>query len=209
MEVVSKGTEKISENSGLLVSPGTYQVRLMKETAKGLTALSEFRSFEVVPLHEKGALENPLADQTEQFHNNVEKLSLEASVLRKDKSALEEQINALGIALAYVRNSEGDLTADYRILRDDYYTFKSRVDGSPAKNKIGEKQPPTIGDRMGNLEMVLYQSTYGPTGQALKTIALIEKEMGELKTNLEKLENRADAMNSNIVGAGGPPVEGY
>lgn len=209
MEVVSKGTEKISENSGLLVSPGTYQVRLMKETAEGLTALSEFRSFEVVPLHEKGALENPLADQTEQFHNNVEKLDLEASVLRKDKSALEEQIKALGIAMAYVRSSEGDLTADYRILRDDYYTFKSRVDGSPAKNKIGEKQPPTIGDRMGNLEMVLYRSTYGPTGQALKTIALIEKEMGELKTILEKLENRADAMNSNIVGAGGPPVEGY
>jgi photosystem II stability/assembly factor-like uncharacterized protein/FtsZ-binding cell division protein ZapB len=209
MQVVSKGTEKIGDDSGLLVAPGTYQVRLMKETADGLTALSEFRSFEVVPLHEKGALENPLADQTEQFHNNVEKLALEASILRKDKSALEEQIKALGVALAYVRNSEGDLTADYRTLRDDYYTFKSRVDGSPAKNKIGEKQPPAVGDRMGNLEMVLYQSTYGPTGQALKTIALIEKEMGELKTNLEKLENRADAMNSNIVGAGGPPVEGF
>lgn len=209
MKVLAKGTEKISEESGVLVAPGSYQVRLMKETDEGLSALSEYRSFDVVPLHPQGALDNPLADQSDRFYSTFEQLSLEYSALSQQKSNLEEQVKSLGTALAYVRDSAEDLTADYRNLRDDFYTFKHRIEGSPAINKIGEKQPPTVGERMWNLRIVLSNSTYGPTGQAFKTISLIERELEELNTNLEKLESRAKTLNSQMVQAGGIPVEGF
>jgi len=208
-QAVSAGKEKIGDDSGLLATPGTYQVRLVKETDEGMTALTEYRTFEVEPLRDGGALENPLADQTETFWRDYEALITKRSVIDQRKSALENQLKSLGVALAYVRSGEADLAGDYRSLRDDFYAFKKRVDGSPSKNKIGEKEPPSIGDRMSELRIVLGYSTYGPTGASLKTMALTEKEMGALMPALEGLESQAKALNDKILAAGGPPVEGF
>ncbi len=209
VNVVSAGTEKISDNSAMLVRPGTYQVRLVKESEEGLTVLSDYQSFEVEPLRKKSALENPLADQTEQFWSDYEKMVTKQSLLNKQRRALEDQIKALGVSMAYVRNNDIEVSAEYRKLRVDFYAFKNRVEGSPAKNKIGEKTSPTLGDRMWNLYAIMGQTTYGPTGQAVDIMKLIEKEMAVLVPELESLENRADAMNTNIINAGGPPVEGF
>lgn len=208
-QAVSAGKEKIGDDSGLLATPGMYQVRLVKETDEGLTPLTEYRTFEVEPLRDGGALENPLADQTETFWRDYEALITKRSVIDQRKSALENQLKSLGVALAYVRSGEADLAGDYRSLRDDFYAFKKRVDGSPSKNKIGEKEPPSIGDRMSELRIVLGYSTYGPTGASLKTMALTEKEMGALMPVLEGLESQAKALNDKILAAGGPPVEGF
>ncbi|MGB6036490.1 MAG: hypothetical protein WBG42_09500, partial [Cryomorphaceae bacterium] len=208
-QVVSKGKEKIGDDSGLLAMPGTYQVRIVKETAEGLSALTEYRSFEVVPLHKSGALKNPLADQKDQFWRDYEKIMTSNSVMNKRKNTIEEQIKSMGVALAYVRSSNEDLAADYRNLRDDFYSFKSRVDGSPSVNKIGEKAPPTVNDRMWEIYIAVGYSTYGPTGAAKETMAIVKKEMAELMAALEDLEAKAAAMNYKLVAAGGPPVEGF
>jgi len=209
VEIVSKGKDKIGDDSAFPVAPGTYQVRLVKEDANGITVLSDYQSFELVPLRKDGAFENPLADQTEPFWRTYEKLMTKRSSFDKKRKTLEDQIKALGVSSAYVRDNTIDVSADYRKLRDDFYDFKNRVEGSPSKNKIGEKTSPTLGDRMWHLYSIIGNSTYGPTGQAMDILKLIEKEMSELEPALIKLENRAEAMNSNIIGAGGPPVEGF
>jgi len=208
-EVVSKGKEKIGDDSGLLVMPGNYQVRVVKETAEGLTALTEYRDFEVVPLHKSGALKNPLADQMNQFWRDYEKIGTSNSIMNKRKNTLEEQIKSLGVALAYVRSNSDDLATDYRSLRDDFYAFKKRVDGSPSVNKIGEKAPPTVNDRMWEVYIAVGYSTYGPTGAAVKTMAIMKEEMAELMPQLKSLETKAAAINDKLVAAGGPPVEGF
>jgi photosystem II stability/assembly factor-like uncharacterized protein len=208
-DVVSKGQEKIGDDSGLMSMPGTYQVRIVKETAEGLTALTEYRSFEVVPLHKSGALDNPLADQIDQFWREFEKIGTSNSVMNKRKNTLGEQIKAMGVALAYVRKGNQDLMSDYRSLRDDFYEFKNRVDGSPSINKIGEKAPPTVNERMWEIYIAIGYSTYGPTGAAVQTMSIVKKEMAELMPKLEDLEAKAAAMNYKLVAAGGPPVEGF
>ncbi|MEM9052989.1 MAG: hypothetical protein AAGC47_13125, partial [Bacteroidota bacterium] len=209
VDVVSKGKDKIGDDSAFPVAPGTYQVRLIKEDANGITVLSDYQSFELVPLRKGGALENPLADQMEPFWRTYEKLMTKRSSFNKKRRTLEDQIKALGVSSAYVRDNSIDVSADYRRLRDDFYDFKNRVEGSPSKNKIGEKTSPTLGDRMWHLYSIIGNSTYGPTGQGMDIMKLIEKEMAELEPALKDLENRAEAMNSNIIGAGGPPVEGF
>jgi photosystem II stability/assembly factor-like uncharacterized protein len=208
METISKGRDSLGNESALLAPPGDYQVRLVKESAEGLEPLSEYRSFKVVPLHEGGALENPLADQRESFWRDYEELTMRFSSLYKTRSELEEQITALAISSSYVRNNNVDLTAEYRDLRNDYYSFKREMRGSPSKNKIGEKQPPTLGDRMWELQIAIGYSTYGPTGSAVKTMDIIKKELAGLEPRLEELESRAEALNKKVVEAGGPPVEG-
>jgi len=207
--VVKTGEEKVSDRSGLFAAPGNYQVRLVKETSEGLTVLSDYRSFELVPLRDGGALDNPLADQRDKFWRDYEALVTEQSYLNRERKNLEDQLKSLSVSLAYVRDGENDLSADYRALRDDFYDFKKRVEGSPSKNKIGEKVSSTLGDRMWNLYATMGNSTYGPTGQSVELMKLVEKEMDELKPALENLEKRAAELNKAVVSAGGPPVEGF
>lgn len=207
-QVIREGKKEIGDDSGLLVAPGTYQVRLVKESEEGIEVLHDYRSFEVVPLHGGGALKNPLADQTQSFWRDYEGMVRDQSYLNIERQNLEERIKALGLSLAHLKKSEDDLSAGYRDLRSTFYDFNREVEGSPAKNKIGEKVPATIGERMFALYRVLASSTYGPTTEALDIMAIAKEDLASLTKTLENLETRAKALNERIVDAGGPPVEG-
>jgi len=207
--MIREGEDKIDEDAtGLLAAPGTYQVRLVKETKEGSEVLHDYRSFEVEPLHDGGALDNPLADQTEDFWRKYEMLIKDRSYLNRERDNLEKRVKSLGVALAHVRDSGQNLDSDYRNLHDDYYAFKKRVEGSPAKNKIGEKAPPTVAERVYDVYRVLAVSTYGPTPEALKLMTMAESGLAELTSDLEALEKRAQELNDRIVEAGGPATEG-
>lgn len=208
-QVVDAGTEKIGDDAGFMAPPGSYRVQLMKETDEGMVSLSDPRSFEVVPLHDGGVLENPLAEKRDEYWREIEKLAMKSSVMRKEKKRLEDQITALGISVAYVRDNKEDFLDEYRSLRNDFYSFKKEVDGSPSKNKIGEKTSATLGDRMWNMYASIQNSTYGPTGSTVKLKTMVENDLEELTGRLDELEKRAEAINDQIVEAGGPPVEGF
>lgn len=209
LNVVGAGTEHVGDHSALPVAPGTYWVQLIIEDSSGLHALSEKRTFEVVPLYKQGSIQNPLAHMRDSFWRTYEHLAAEQSAFNRSRNQLEKQIKALGVSSAYIRTADTTIASAYRRLRDEFVQFDQLVEGSPSKNKIGEKTAPTLGDRMWHLSANINRSAYGPTGQAVEMLSIIEKEMATYQKRLQAFKQRAEAMNTRIVEAGGPAVEGW
>jgi hypothetical protein len=84
----------------------------------------------------------------------------------------------------------------------------TQLNGNPAKNEIGEKGKPTIGNRLFALNRGISTSTYGPTPTHLETVRIITAEQQAINDKLAQLKGEAKEIGSLIVKAGGPWVEG-
>lgn len=208
MNVIPAGMEQVGNRSGMLVAPGTYYVRLLKEDSSGMHALSEKYAFEVKPLYEQASLQNPLAHLRDSFWAAYENLANQRSAFNRKRNTVDKQIKSLRVSAALVKQSDSAIAADCRSLRTAFAQFENLLEGSPTKNKIGEKTDPTLGDRMWHLSAIIGRSAYGPTPQAMHLAALIQKELSRLEEQLSQFERDARALNARIMQAGGPAVEG-
>ena len=88
------------------------------------------------------------------------------------------------------------------------YDLATDVNGSPAKQMVGEKTAPGIGDRLFSLYKSMSNSTYGPTGTNLQTMAIISKELEEVNTKLLVFLQEMAVIEKEMVRLGAPWVEG-
>lgn len=102
-----------------------------------------------------------------------------------------------------------ELAQQFTQLNKGVFAFRNGLYGNPAKNKIGEKTKPTLGDRMQVLGMNLSQNNYGPTPHVQRTREIFEKQFAEKRAQLQKLQQSMQAFADAINAAGGPQVEGF
>ena len=57
----------------------------------------------------------------------------------------------------------GSLDKQISDLRNELLKMNSQLNGNPAKNQMGAKNHPTIGDRLFKVQLGIATSTYGPT----------------------------------------------
>jgi len=87
--------------------------------------------------------------------------------------------------------------------------LRKRIYGSPAKGEIGEKQTPTIMNRMGVVINGVSNSTYGPTPTHKKTLAIAEKEYERLVESLKGMtEVSIPQIEKALKTLGAPYIEG-
>jgi hypothetical protein len=89
------------------------------------------------------------------------------------------------------------------------YAFRNGLYGNPARSKVGEKAPPTLGERLSVLGMNLNRNNYGPTPNAQRTRKIFEKQFAAKQSELQNLEIDMQAVADAIYQAGGPRVEGF
>ena len=93
-------------------------------------------------------------------------------------------------------------------LRQELEALDTKLNGNSAKNEIGEKVKPTIGNRLFALNRGISTSTYGPTPTHLETVKIITNEWQSINNKLTQLKTEAKQIGALIVKAGGPWVEG-
>lgn len=206
-QAISLEQEEAGE-AAMLAPPGTYYVQLHKQENDTLSALSEKRAFKVKAL-ERNSLENPQRNLREQYWRSLESLSRDYSALRQDYRAAQKQIKALNLAFEQSPGAGQSLKQQIGEARQQLFSIAEGLEGNPAKNKVGEKNDPTLGERMGHLRMALSYNTYGPTSAAVKTRSLVEKQLSTLQEALEKLETQLAEIANSIYEQGGPAVEGF
>ena len=193
--------------AGTMVAPGTYSVTLGKEVDGVYTELSEPMSFEVVPLR-SGSLKGADIKEVRKFWDVYEETSQGVAAASKKLSDASLKTKAIGKALHQSQIDPKGIAADYEMLKSKVAAINKQMYGSPARNDIGEKTKPTVGNRLFSVNIGITGSTYGPTETHKESITIIRDEVRDMFTQLNEVHELIESLAQKIYTSGGPMIEG-
>ena len=196
-----------SNGSGLLAIPGRYTVSLFSKVDGKLDQLSEPQVFDVVPLR-AGALPTDSFEQISSFWRQYEKTAKRASAIQTSVSDALKKIASMNIALSQSNADVGDMDNRLATLRSSILEMDAALVGNRSKMGPGEKNNPTVGDRLFVVQRVIEYSTYGPTETALETLQLVRKDLDKIENQLIENNKDLDVLARRLEKAGGPWIEG-
>lgn len=206
------GTNALSLNGnsdnlkGFMVAPGTYKATLNKFEKGEFSQIAGPVDVDVVPLR-KGSLPGKSIEEVTAFWRQYENMSRDVNALGIQLSNAHKTADKLMVA-ATNANVGNDLLKQIAQLKTDLNGLQTELKGNPAKNEVGEKNNPTIGERLFALNRGISRSTYGPTSTHQATMKIIEKEMGKMNEKLSALKAQASDLGRQVVAAGGSWIEG-
>lgn len=203
---------KLSDNGddpdqGLMAAPGTFTATMYSSVKGKLSQLADPVTFEVEPLR-KGALEGASPTVAASFWREYETVvrsnSATQMVIKKGFS----RIKALQKALANSTSDIGEMDDNLASLKNELIALDKALNGSSAKNEIGEKTPTTISSRIFTLYLGVSRSTYGPTTTQKETIKIVNKQLKAIQTKWNSIDANLSKMAKSLLAAGSPWIEG-
>ncbi len=191
---------------GLLAIPGSYIASLSKVVDGKVTPLSDPISFTVKQMH-KGALEGATPDKAAAFWRSFEEASGKVSALDIKLNKVGKRLNAMERGLKLASTAPGNLDSRLIALKNKFNSVTTEFRGNQAKQQIGEKTKPTIGDRMFAIYKGVDRSTYGPTSTHLETMTIINTLIKNITSKYNGLKNETDSISKALLEAGAPYVE--
>ena len=192
---------------GFPALPGRYTATLVAVERGEASRLSGPVEFEVVPLRE-GALERASDREVAAFREVVVGFQRE---LTRTSDALEEhlrRVEAMQTALDRAASADAELERRLHETRMTLLGLQEELEGSEAKAQIGEKGPPTPGDRLSVGLRGLY-TTYGPTELHRRTVEAGRAELTPIRDEVNRHgEEVLPGLEQALEAAGAPPVEG-
>ena len=190
---------------GPIVKPGKYSASLYLVENGETTKLSEKKIFELKPIYEsilKGTSfkdYNNYVDDYFRVYNDVQLIE------HKIKSA-NEKVNSLKMAIENTPRETEELVLDFHNLKNSLLLVKRKVFGNESKTEIGEKNTPTLFNRIRVASQGL-SSSYGPTKlhiESLDMARLMNEEIKPLIKNLiskevTSLENKIKDINGPVI----------
>ena len=193
-------------SKGWLAPPGTYNVTMYLSENDKITKLSDPISFVVKPLY-KGALESASPEIAAQFWRSYEDAMRSASQFDLEMDKAKKQAKALKTALLKSNLSpelmHGQLSAVTQRLND----LQSSYYGNQAKQEVGQKDPPTVGDRMFVIYRALERSTYGPTSTHKAQLKIISEALTMAHSKLNGIQGELERIKTKLSQAGAPYIE--
>ncbi len=192
---------------GFLALPGTYAATLVKIEEGEVTELAGPIRFEVEPLRE-GTLPRVSNEAVASFRAEV--VALERDLDRAE-TLIDEQIQkveALQTALARAERPDPELASRLYEARLELLELREALEGSEAKDEIGERDPPTPDDRLDVGQDGL-DTTYGPTQLHRRTVEAGRNELVAIRGQIDRMaEQVVPELERAVEATGAPPVEG-
>lgn len=207
LESASKGSGFRRSPNGFMALPGTYTVTLSKEENGEITPLTDAKSFEVAPLR-KGALEGQVPSEIMAFQEEMTTLmsNLSATSLLLENS--QKKVKAMQTALSKSSSEDKTLYTSLYTLQQQLDELDLKMNGNKAKQEIGANDVPTIRSRMFAGFRGL-RTSYGPTPNHKKSVAIAKEQLSQLTTVLQKIENDdIPALEKALQKIGAPLIEG-
>ncbi|MCF8232353.1 MAG: hypothetical protein K9J27_09200 [Bacteroidales bacterium] len=197
-----------SRNGAFMAAPGIYKVFLNKKVDGKVTVLSDTVDFEVKKMRER-ALKGASPQEVAAFWKEVADFRADVSALTMNLKNAKEQAIAMKKALSRSQKTDTALSRRINNLVIDLKQLRKRIYGSPAKDEVGEKGPPTVRDRMGAVISGVSRSTYGPTPTHQKTFAFARKEYNKLVESLKGFTDQTiPKLEKELEAIGAPYIEG-
>ena len=194
-------------NSGALAIPQAYTATLYLQDNGVVTQLDEPIVFDVKPIRE-GVLQGVSHQEYDEYRNNLSALIKKLDVLEDVLERSEEKLMALKAALNNSNIVPGPINKEIQALQKEAIAIKKSVEGSPSKDEIGERTPPSIQTHL----RVAYRgmmSTYGPTPLHQKSMALGKKMTLEIESKVMSLQNdKIKPLEQKLKTLGAPYIQG-
>jgi hypothetical protein len=204
-EVVDLGDTGTGD--GFLALPGTYTATLVKVEEGEVAELAGPVSFDVVPLRD-GALPRVSDEVVIAFREELQAFQHDLQRTGADLSEQIELVEAMQTALARAPAEDSVLTRRLYDTRLALLELRAAVRGSEAKGEIGERGPPSPGNRY-SVGMRGLGTTYGPTELHRRTVAAGRTELAALQSEVERfVEEVMPELARALAAAGAPPIEG-
>ncbi len=197
-----------TEPTGLMVGPGTYTASLSKKVDGVVTELSEPITFEVEKLY-NGALESASPDELTAFWVRLSKIRKSFTATDLALKDAMKKVDAMRVSLYRIPGYPAELDIEIYELKMDINKIGEQLNGNYSRGKIGEKNPPSIMQRMNVAWSGTVNSTYGPTPTHLMSLEIAEMEFEKIRLNLEVVRNnRIPALEDDLIKAGAPWMRG-
>ncbi|HSR41101.1 MAG TPA: hypothetical protein VLL48_02990, partial [Longimicrobiales bacterium] len=192
---------------GFMVLPGTYTATLVGIEEGEATELAGPVDFEVVPLREP-ALPRVVDDLVVAFRQEVEGFQHD---LARTENTLETQIQkveAMQTALQRAGSPDAALMDRLYQTRLQLLDLQEQLEGSEAKDEIGERGPPTPSNRL-SVGFRGLTTTYGPTEMHRRTVAAGRAELVPIRAEIQRMADEVvPALEQALEATGAPPIEG-
>nr|WP_299382172.1 glycosyl hydrolase [Allomuricauda sp.] len=202
-----KGGDDDFFGSPYIATPGSYSVTLYQRVDGELKELSGPQNFEVVPLR-TGALPAKPTSEIDAFRNQFQSYqqNLTATNTILDRSLAK--VDAMKRAFDEASNPTAALSTKIYNAKAQLQQLKIQMSGSPSRNQVGEKTPPSPADG-AFIGQVALGNTYGPTGNHKAALKRATDQLNALKAELNSLvSNTLPGIASELKAAGAPWIEG-
>ncbi len=209
--VISSKAKPKTDNkaNGFMAAPGMYKATLYKQINGETTKLSETIDFEVKQMR-KGAI--PAISTPEELANfwrSIEDFQKKQSATNATIRNAMEKLDAMRVALNRASVIPGDLDKQLFDLRTNLLNVERQLSGSKAKSQVGEKNPPSIGDRVWSAVGGTAFATHGASDLHKENFRIAQEEFAELESKLSDiLYKQMPKVEKAILKAGAPFIEG-
>ncbi|MBT8299905.1 MAG: glycosyl hydrolase [Maribacter sp.] len=190
----------------IMVDPGSYTVSLYKSVDGVATQLGNPQTFKVERIR-KNVLTNPNADKIADYAQDLKEFSTKYGVTMNDFNKASKKVKAFTKALKYVSATPGTLENEVVKLQRTMHTLNVVLFGNSAKAEVGEKDDPTVGDRLMIAQRGFFGNSYGPTKMQMESLQLAKKQFSGIMPELFKfLETDVPRVEKLLQDAGAPPI---
>lgn len=192
---------------GVMVTPGSYTVTLVKQMDGSQTVLQGPESFNVVPLLE-GALPRKPYQEIDTFREATFAFQQDLTATNIELSKSQQTVDAMLRALKKATSPSNDLYSRLHDVKTALLDIDKELHGNPIKGEIGERSDPTASD--GNsLGWRALGNTYGPTEEHKGLLRRVQSQLKKVKAKLTPIVNTTlPALENDLKRAGAPWIEG-
>jgi len=188
------------------VDPGSYTVTLYKSVDGAVTQLGTPQQFIVERIREN-VLKNPNADKIASYKNDLMAFATKVDVTMHEFEKVRKKVKAFDKALKYVSSAPGTLENEVVQLQQTMKTLNVALFGNSAKAEVGEKDDPTVSDRLMIAQRGFFGNSYGPTKMQMESFNLAKQQYTGLEANLRKfLDTDVPRVEKLLQDAGAPPI---
>ena len=192
---------------GVMVTPGSYTVTLVKQINGTQIELQGPETFQVTPL-----LESTLPRKSYQEINSFREAAfafqqdLTATNIALSKS--QQTIDAMLRALNKATSPSKDLYTRLHATKTALLEIDEELHGNSVKDEIGERSNPTASD--GNsLGWRALGNTYGPTAEHKGLLSRVQSQLRKVKSKLSPIINSTlPVLENDLKKTGAPWIEG-
>ena len=192
---------------GAEVLPGNYTATLAKEENGAVIELTKPENIKVEFLRE-AALPRKSAQELVAYRTMLNKTSQAISAAGMRLNNLKNKSKALSTALERADKDSPAIKTTLNQLDQDLLTLDMKMNGNPLKREIGERNDPTMRNRLGNAFGGSFNS-HGPTQTNINSLEIARSEFEEIRVELEDIyQNRVPMIEKELVKIGAPWIEG-
>jgi photosystem II stability/assembly factor-like uncharacterized protein len=196
-----------NKEGGFLVGPGKYSAQLYLLFDGVATVVTDPMEFTVTPLF-KESLRPKNNSIKKGFLTQYKAVTTKKSLLEYDYNRLKNNAKAMQVAVKRTDKVFGIMESDIADLNKGVLEIERLLSGDPNKNTVGEKNLPSLNERIWAAAGSLWGSSYGPTGTAQSSLDIASSMVDDLEKRINLLELKSASIYAELLKAGAPPIRG-